>query len=128
LNTSNDIENRQTIWIALSELYVDTELEAYHYNYLANLIFESSYSLEEVKRINKNDVFPLLFPNLLSVAGVWEGFDEKWLVETIVKKKRRSNVFKKVCYHAVYFCMKGMFKTDWKKVDQQYQRIQAKEG
>jgi hypothetical protein len=35
------------------------------------------------------DLFPILYPNLLSVAGVWQGFDG-WLLQNI--QDRRSGV------------------------------------
>jgi len=63
-------EDRKPIWILLSELYLDIEFEEYYFKQLAQKISESPYSLNQVKKIKKKEVFPLLFPSLLSVAGV----------------------------------------------------------
>lgn len=35
----------------------------------------------------RHDVFPILYSNLLSVAGVWEGFDEAWLLEQVETRR-----------------------------------------
>lgn len=117
MKSKSDLEDRKAIWIALSELYLDTELTVFEFKHIAKVITNSPFSLAEVKQINKNEVFPPLFPNLLSVAGEWTGFDEKWLIATISKKKKRSNFFKRNCYHLVYLFMKGMHKEDWQKIE-----------
>jgi hypothetical protein len=37
----------------------------------------------------------VVFPNLLSIAGEWVGFDEEWLVHEVTKQaKRRSPVLR----------------------------------
>ncbi|KZT07413.1 uncharacterized protein LAESUDRAFT_724881 [Laetiporus sulphureus 93-53] len=36
----------------------------------------------------RNDLFPTLYPNLLSVAGNWDAFDEDWLLNQL--QRRRS--------------------------------------
>lgn len=82
LNFINNKE-RQPIWIALSDFYLDTELQDFNFRYIAQTILESPYTFEEVKTINTYEVFPVLQSNLLQPAGEWAGFNEKWLVETI---------------------------------------------
>jgi hypothetical protein len=78
MNETLNIEERKPIWIALSDFYLDTELQESDFRHIAFKIIESPYSLEEVKEINKYEIFPVLQPNLMSVAGEWAGFPENW--------------------------------------------------
>lgn len=77
-----DRDARIPVWIALSDLYLDTEVSTFHDGIAATLA-ASPYSLEALRDILMDDVHPALYPNLLSVAGEWAGFDETWLVERI---------------------------------------------
>jgi len=38
----------------------------------------------------RNDLFPVLYPNLLSVAGVWIAFDEDWLLTQLQHRRSQS--------------------------------------
>ncbi len=51
----------------------------------------SGYSLNELKEIDLYEVFPLLQPNLLSVAGEWAGFNVEWLNEQCEKNYKKRN-------------------------------------
>ncbi|MFC3654714.1 hypothetical protein ACFOPN_03190 [Xanthomonas hyacinthi] len=54
------------VWAALSEPYApDTTLQ----------------------RMLLHDVHPRLAPNLLSVAGIWQGFDSAWLSAAILQRE-----------------------------------------
>jgi uncharacterized membrane protein YukC len=57
------------IWLAPSEFYLDKELQDSDFRQIAISILESSYSFEEVKTINKYEVFPILQANILSSTG-----------------------------------------------------------
>lgn len=88
------VEQRRPIWIALSEFYLDTELDDLDLLRIAKIILKSPFDFEEIKKINKYDVFPLLISNLFSVAGVWGGFNEAWLTEKITARLNRSKLSK----------------------------------
>ena len=51
-----NLEERRPIWIALSEFYLDTELDGSDFRRIAFTILDSPYSFDEVKRINKYEV------------------------------------------------------------------------
>jgi hypothetical protein len=38
------------------------------------------------------EVAPVVFPNLLVVAGEWAGFDEQWLFTEAAKRARRRSL------------------------------------
>ncbi len=88
-----NLQKRKIIWLALSGPYLDTELEDSDLQDIAERIRGTSYSLSEVIAIDKYEVHPVLRSNLSGIACVWEAFDETWLIEKIIaRKKSRFNV------------------------------------
>ena len=110
------IAERSQIWIALSNLYLDTELQEYTYRHIAKIIAESSYTFSQVQQIDKAEVFPVLYPNMLSVAGVWDGFHEEWLIETIQKKIDRENFLNRMTRNLTYSMFKKSFAHHWEQI------------
>ncbi len=80
-----DREEREVIWLALSNIYLDTELQESDFRILAREIKVTNLALEEVVKINKLEVYPVLYINLLTSVGVWTGFDEEWFFDSIQK-------------------------------------------
>lgn len=117
-----NISHRKPIWIALSELYLDTELEQYDFNLIATKIKESPFSFEEVKQINKEEVFPILFTNLLSVAGEWTGFQEEWLITKITQKLKKRTRLRRFFNNIAYGIWKGMLTNYWRKIEIEYRQ------
>jgi hypothetical protein len=76
---TDEIERRLNIWQALSELFLDTEIDGATYQYIARTVVGSGYSRSTVKYILWQEVFPVLESNLREVAGVWEGYSRDWL-------------------------------------------------
>ena len=88
---NEEIKTREPIWLALSELWLDTELTERDLNHIASVMAESNYSLGELRDIYLYEVAPVLYPNILSVAGEWAGFDEEWLYGKVKEEVRRSS-------------------------------------
>lgn len=95
---------RHKLWLALSEIYLDTEISDRALLSIAEIAVEENVSFETLYKINKEEVFPVLFKNGLSVAGVWNGFDGEWLVKTISKSLKKSNWFLKK-YNALKYIL-----------------------
>ncbi|NHF58161.1 hypothetical protein FK220_002330 [Flavobacteriaceae bacterium TP-CH-4] len=123
MGTIDSIDERKIIWIALSDMYLDTELQEYHFKHIARTIAESNYSFEEVRKIDREEVFPVLYTNLLSVAGVWDGFQEEWLVQAILEKMGKKRFKDRIITPLVYWKMKGMFRQHWDKVGEELHKI-----
>ncbi len=119
------LNERKPIWIALSEFYLDTELQDYHFRYIANKIIESPYSLEEVQQINKYEVFPVLQANLLSVAGEWAGFQEEWLIRSIMDSLKKRNAFRKLKIDKLWLIHKWMQEDYWIKLTDVYTELKS---
>lgn len=125
MNESFDIEQRKPIWIALSEFYLDTELDDATLRHISFIIIDSPYTFKEVKRINKYEIFPVLQSNLLSPAGVWAGFDEEWLVERITSRLRSKNILNDAGLEVSYQTFKWMCKDHWVRLERIYNDIKA---
>lgn len=125
MNESFNIEDRKPIWIALSEFYLDTELQDSDFRHIALTILESPYTLDEVKKINKYEVFPILHVNLLSMAGEWAGFDKEWLLNKIITRLKTKTKFSDIRVEVSYQMFKWMSKRYWDKLEKMYNNIKA---
>jgi hypothetical protein len=74
---------RLKVWSALSNLFLDNELQETDREFICNQLAQTSYTLSEIERILWNELYPILKYNLISVAGEWAGFDEEWLLANI---------------------------------------------
>ncbi len=87
-----EIERRKLVWAALSELWLDTELEEDDLQRIAGVMKMSGYSIKELREIYLFEVAPVVYPNLLTVAGEWAGFDEEWLFAEATKRANERNL------------------------------------
>ena len=87
-----DIERRKPVWAALSELWLDTELAEDDLRRIAGVMKASGYPMGVLREIYLFEVAPVVFPNLLTVAGEWDGFDHAWLFTEATKRARRRSL------------------------------------
>jgi GNAT superfamily N-acetyltransferase len=87
-----EIERRKPVWAALSELWLDTELEEDDLGRIAGVMEASGYPIAFLRDIYLYEVAPVVFWNLLTVAGEWQGFDQEWLVAEATKRARRRSL------------------------------------
>ena len=80
-----DVESRRPVWAALSELFLDTNLDSADVNRIAKALASSPYSLDELDQILLWEVYPACRSNMLSIAGEWAGFDPEWLESRILR-------------------------------------------
>ena len=66
----------------MSDLYLDTEIRD-GLPLLALEMLESDFDLPELEQIFKFEVTPVVYTNMLQVAGEWAGFDDTWLFQAI---------------------------------------------
>jgi hypothetical protein len=83
-----ELERRRPVWIALSELWLDTELEEADLRYIAAVMKDSAYDPAQLRAIYLYEVAPVVYRNLLMPAGEWNGFDADWLVAEIERRIR----------------------------------------
>jgi len=123
-----NIEERKPVWISLSDFYLDIELQESDFKYIARKIIESPYSIMEVIEIIKYEIFPVLQPNLISIAGEWTGFQEEWLIMSITKSLDKRNSTKRFGVKCFWFIFKGMHNDDWEKLQKAYIELKIDTG
>lgn len=87
-----DLRNREPVWEALSTLFLDTSL-SWELPRIARVCAESPYSLEELRSILFDEVFPACRFNLsvaLWPAPEWAPLDPDWLRDRIREKHRHG--------------------------------------
>jgi hypothetical protein len=89
---AEDLERRRPIWEALSELFLDTELQERDYRWIAEQILGSGYCPSEVSIILWEEVFPAIECNVRHPAGVWDGFSADWLEELILRSEEKQTI------------------------------------
>ena len=67
--TPEELAARKPVWRALSDLWLDTELQERDLAPIASVLKQSGYSLAQLRAIHLDEVAAVLSPNLLSVAG-----------------------------------------------------------
>ena len=85
-----ELVRRKPVWLALSEFYLDTELQPADFRRIRAVFDRSGYSAREIRQIDYEEVGPVLYGNLLSVAGEWAGFDEAALLAAVSKRATKS--------------------------------------
>jgi hypothetical protein len=83
MRTFTDIEKRRPVWIALSELFLDTSFDDQDIARIAEQLAVSPYSLEDLDSILLSEVYPACRTNLYSITGEWAGFNTEWLEQEI---------------------------------------------
>lgn len=80
----SDLARRRPVWLALSDLFLDTDVNLFREGNTRTLA-ASPYSLEELDTILREEVYPACSFNLSQVAGEWAGFDADWLERRILR-------------------------------------------
>ncbi len=81
-----DLAARRPVWSAFADFYLDTDTTGSE-PHAAAVLAASAYSLEELHAILFDEVHAALYPNLVSVAGEWAGFDIDWLAARILEQQ-----------------------------------------
>ena len=79
-----DLHGRRPVWLALSDLFLDTDVNLFR-EANARTLAASPYSMDELDRILREEVYPVCSFNLTLVAGEWAGFDADWLERRILR-------------------------------------------
>ena len=94
--TEDSIEARQRMArLAISELFLDTELDQNDFARLRDVLKASRLTVAELDRIYYKELAPMLYGNLETTAGEWSGFDPEW-IEREISKQAGQRIIEKV--------------------------------
>jgi hypothetical protein len=123
-----NVADRIPVWKALAGLYLDAELRDSHYRHIAHTLYNSPYSLEEIRAIDKYEVFPVLHVNVLGPGGEYIRFDEAWLLEKIITRHEDPPAFARVNVNLLYLGLGRLFRKGWKRVAASYHSMELEQG
>ncbi len=126
--TDAEIRGRRPVWIALSELWLDTELQDRDLDRIARVLHESGYDRDALERILAEEVAPVIYRNLYSVAGVWTGFDPDWLCAEVSRRLRTRGPIRAWLLRRRRAVMTGLIRDEWQAVLRRYDAFAKEEG
>ena len=125
-----DVGRRRPVWVAVSDLWRDTELQDHEVEHSAGVLAESRYSKDELHEIYAFEVAPAVWSNLMTATpSVWAGFNEDWLVGEILRvigRQRRSAAYRYYVRSPIgEWARTTAVKEDWLKVLRAHERKAA---
>ena len=107
-------------YIALSDLFLDTVVDV---DCVASALRPLHLSTSTLYDMLRYDLFPILYPNLMCVAGVWDAFDEEWLLSRIEAQRAVGSGWAQRLLHWVAWLTIGHAVTEpWDRVKNILQR------
>ena len=85
-----DLVNRTIVWDAMHLLWLDTDVDEFHFDDVAKICAGTDYTLNELEKIYWAEVYPCMRYNLIpwDVAGEWLAQDSKSLSEAILQRHK----------------------------------------
>jgi hypothetical protein len=89
LLTPRLLTERLPVWSALSDLFLDTQLDESDHRRIAIALRQSSYSALELHHILRDEVTPAFGWNLAAAAGEWAGWTDEAVQEIMTRSLRK---------------------------------------
>lgn len=110
----NNLSDRQGVWMALSDLFIDNEIS---YDYIAQRV--AHLSVSEIKQILFCEVAPVCMSNLLVLTPTnAKGFSEEYIIPKVqqhLQKMHDSWLYRKRVTAKIKF-YKFCLRQDWQKL------------
>jgi hypothetical protein len=84
LDDAEWVRRRLPVWVGLSELFRDTELQAEDLVMIASGIRQAGFTKVEAEAILTREVAPVFVSNLMSIAGEWAGWSDEVVRDAVV--------------------------------------------
>jgi hypothetical protein len=116
--TNQLTQQEKQAYTILSELFLDTEHTQLELNYLTSSLRPLGIPVLTLEHMLYYDIFPILSPNLLSIAGEWQGFDEDWLLQQVQARRSGpgSGWMKSGVNSMAWLFLGGRVRSIWDKV------------
>jgi hypothetical protein len=105
---------RVAVWTAMADQFLDTDLR-YEIPRIAMACVQAGLTLEEAADVWRYEVSPAVAFNVWDIAGEWEGWDERWLIERIAARRMRRAPG--VLDYALYRCRVHFMHEVWKAIE-----------
>lgn len=114
--TPPEFERRLPVWEALSDLFLDTELQPGDYRHIAEVLLSSEYGTAELKMIFQEEVAPAFGSNMFSLAGEWAGWDTE-IVRELMTKQIYGRAKPQVVRWLMRKLLSGHITEEWRKLE-----------
>jgi hypothetical protein len=120
--TEAQLAERLPVWEALSEFFLDTELQKSDYERIAGILAATRYTEGQIEDILIGEVCPVCKWNAFDPAGEWIGFDRDWLKEKIGPRFGKRPRFRP------WFVLRHrwMYADNWDRVRARVSELRAK--
>lgn len=115
--TEADVARREPLWLALSDLFLDTEIQPETFDWIARTAMDAGFSPAETRTILETEVLPALGSNLLSIAGEWAGFDPTFVRERVLLAMRRGPVSRVMDHVLLTPVRRAVLLRDWVRLE-----------
>lgn len=88
---------REDVWLMLSDLWLDTELDQRWLAGIADVLRRSGLSRAQLEAILLYEVAPVVWLNHWNFTGVWGGFDSQWLLAGCRRNQQRGRWHRYKC-------------------------------
>lgn len=104
-------------YIALSDMFLDTEMSDWMIESIVSRLARTSLTIPTLEAMLRDTLFPILFYNILAVAGIWSGFDEEWLIsEASSMVSSPPGWVARLYYSAAWYTFRFGIQPTWDKV------------
>lgn len=121
--TEREVEERMTLWQAISRLWLAQVLEERDLQNIAWILAHSRFDWQQIERICVYEVAPVVHENLRQEGGVWGSFDTVWLISAIEQNMRNSCYQQDALRGREY--MMELVARDWERVKQYFRGLRS---
>ncbi|PZO06700.1 MAG: hypothetical protein DCF28_00985 [Alphaproteobacteria bacterium] len=115
--TEADVARREPLWLALSDLFLDTEIQPETFDWIARTAMDVGFSSAETRTILETEVLPALGFNLLSIAGEWAGFDPTFVRERVLLATQRGALSRAMDHVLLTPVRRAVLRRDWVRLE-----------
>ncbi len=115
--SDEEIRRRTPVWAAMSELFLDTEIEERIYANLAYAIHNAEYFSPFARAILEREVLPVFADNLRSVTGEWTGWSVDDMRNAVLAWLRQSWCRRALRNARLHRFRKAFMRREWPRVE-----------
>jgi hypothetical protein len=113
--TDEEIDRRLPVWVALSELFLDTKLGPADWDRIAATIRETGFSPAQAQACLDSEVAPVFSQNMLATAGGWAGWSDEFVRQAITSYLRHPPPRRWLARRAAR-AVRAIYAEDWAQV------------
>lgn len=102
--------------VLLSDLFLDCEMMQIEIDCMARNLHCLQIPIKQIDNLLRNDVFPVLFINLLCITGIWDAFDENDLIDQITSRRRQPSIVQTLGNNIAWMIMSWLVTSRWVEV------------